>query len=31
VARDSRIELIFADAHNVDDLQAGLAQCRFSG
>ncbi|HEX4548850.1 CobW-like GTP-binding protein [Pseudomonas sp.] len=26
--RDSRIELIFADAHNVADLQAGLAQCR---
>lgn len=26
--RDSRIELIFADAHNVADLQAGLAQCQ---
>ena len=26
--RDSRIELIFADAHNVTDLQAGLAQCQ---
>ncbi|RBB98745.1 cobalamin biosynthesis protein CobW [Pseudomonas sp. MWU12-2115] len=26
--RDSRIELIFADAQNVDNLQAGLAQCR---
>jgi len=26
--RDSRIELIFTDPQNVDDLQAGLAQCR---
>ena len=26
--RDSRLELIFADAQSVEDLQAGLAQCR---
>ncbi|WP_207848637.1 MULTISPECIES: CobW-like GTP-binding protein [unclassified Pseudomonas] len=26
--RDSRIELIFTDPQNVDDLQAGLAHCR---
>ncbi|WP_332763994.1 CobW-like GTP-binding protein [Pseudomonas koreensis] len=26
--KDSRIELIFADAQNIDQLQAGLAQCR---
>ena len=26
--KDSRIELIFADPQNIDQLQAGLAQCR---
>lgn len=26
--RDSRLELIFAEAQSVEDLQAGLAQCR---
>lgn len=26
--KDSRIELIFADPQNIDDLQAGLARCR---
>ncbi|MBX9407419.1 cobalamin biosynthesis protein CobW [Pseudomonas baetica] len=26
--KDSRIELIFADSQNIDQLQAGLAQCR---
>ncbi|MFJ5256375.1 CobW family GTP-binding protein [Pseudomonas sp. NPDC088414] len=26
--RDSRIELIFADAQSIDDLQSGLTQCR---